>query len=177
MNFLSPMRPGISLPPLDEFTGELPPGWCYQCKVDDHRGMLSPGGTLYNRHGGLIADHKQRVFAPAIAEVRRLFPDQWVDLALMGYRTGTDHGKIVVLDLPDVAKGYVERWKIIQRPLPSWDSASSQLVCCLLLYDAAWAWKVAKRTPSSEGIIGRNPGSLYESGDSKNMLKSKWRKE
>lgn len=177
-----PMRPKIALN-RDGLRDLLPvlaaSNFVFQVKLNDERGVMTQDGKLFNRHGGALDPGKAAVFAPAIAELRRALPDEPLDLALLGFRTGGPwKGCVVLLDRPKQSDwGYevrtavsaVERWDVFSyRPPP--------LVSRLPIYQseqALSAFDKAVVRPGMEGLIGRAADRPYEFGDSAWMLKVK----
>jgi len=177
---MSPMRPAVSLPRLDTYPGAIPQGWLWQAKLNDERGMLSPEGMLVNRLRKPFAPHKVRAFGTALEMLVDLFPGEWVDLALLGFRGGFPAGSIVILDLPGRPGGFVDRIDIIQAPyfLPDLGEELPDSPGVLRLQTDWNAKELFLRTIGKtglEGVIGRRPGVRYAEGDSRDMCKSKWR--
>jgi len=176
---MSPMRPAITLPRLDTYPGASPQGWLWQVKLNDERGMLTPEGTLVNRLGRPFAPHKVRAFGTALGLLEAQFPGEWVDIALLGFRGGFPVGSIVVLDLPDRPGGFVERMSADTGTLflpEEGEVAPVGQILTLDYYDNAKS--IFLRTIGKtglEGVIGRRPGVRYAEGDSRDMVKSKWR--
>lgn len=183
-----PMRPGLSIPRLDQYAGPLPEGWHWQPKLDDERGVIErygPGASIYNRHGRPIASNKAHAFFEAAQELLNLFPDQDLfDVALLGFRGRTfPLGTIVLLDLPRVPKTWAGRRATVTERTLCWDPWESGpppdlVVNVLGLYlDRSGVYSYFASTqnlPGIEGLIGRDPAALYQQGDSKAMCKIKW---
>ena len=177
---MKPMRPGVSLPRLDTYSGAIPQGWLWQAKLNDERGVVSPEGGLFNRLGRPFAPHKVKAFAPVLWELRKQLAGEWLDVALLGFRGGFPVGSIVVLDLPDRPGGFEERvatTKMGEIFLPEeGESAPVGQVLCLDYYtDAKFLFAKTLGRTGLEGVIGRRPGVRYTEGDSRDMCKSKWR--
>lgn len=179
MSFVHPMRPGIILR-----EGIWPEGWSWQMKLDEERGILADG-KLYNRRGQRMADHKERAFEVALEAVTAIFDYPVLDLGLIGFRDigtwGTMRGAVVVFDLPTVDLPWIARHQLLLDlpPLPFGRKAewsSPFMVYRLLNYsDPAIAFALSKLLEGCEGIVGRNPSSVYQPGDSREMAKCRWR--
>lgn len=174
------MRPGVSLPRLDTYSGAIPQGWLWQAKLNDERGMVSPEGDLSNRLGQPFAPHKVKAFADALWTLRKQFAGEWVDVALLGFRGGFPVGSIVVLDLPDRPGGFEDR--LSGEALPFYEPERGLTLpdnpAVLRLSSYHDAKELFLRTVGKtglEGVIGRRPGVRYTEGDSRDMVKSKWR--
>jgi hypothetical protein len=173
---MNPMRPAIALPRLDTYAGAIPQGWLWQVKLNDERATVSPGTRLLNRLGQPIARHKAAAFEDALELAFRLF-DRQLDLALLGFRGEFPVGGIVVLDLPG-AGTYKERCipLSVLRPLSIGDIPSPGMVYRLENFeDPVALFKQTIGVLGLEGIIGRRPGAGYCYGNSRDMVKSKWK--
>lgn len=175
MDFIKPMRPGFKSMP-----GIWPKGWLWQLKVDEERGILADG-RLYNRHGDLVAPHKQTTFEVACRQARKLFANVTLDVGMMGYRDTQRlpefyRGCLIVFDLPTVQKPLEQRLALLndlfQFPGPLFGATLFRLES---FTDPQSAFEFSQEVPGCEGIIGRRPGSLYMSGDSRDMTKCRWR--
>lgn len=161
---MKPMRPGIELPRLDEYTGTLPEGWVWQGKLNDERATIYPDGRIENRHGAPFTPGKLAKLRHAIDAALREHSGQILDVALVGIREPSIPPRVVVLDLPQIKGPFAARWERIALDfrLPCYDDARQ-----------CWADHVGK--PGYEGIVGRRKSAGYEFGNSKSMMKSKWR--
>lgn len=161
---MRPMRPGVELPRLDEYTGILPEGWIWQGKLNDERAIIRPDGAVWNRHGHPFAASKLARLRHAIDAAIRAHPGQVLDVALVGIREPAIPPRVVVLDLPGVRGSFPERYSRIGLDfrLPCYD-------------DARQCWNAYRHQAGYEGIVGRRKSASYEFGDSKSMMKSKWR--
>lgn len=171
---ISPMRPGIVLPRLDQYTGAIPTGWIWEPKLDDERAILH-SGTLFNRFGRQLAPHKAKVFLPVIRE--RLGFGGFLDLALLGFRGHLPLGAVVLLDAPGKL-GYLDRkapfaqLPILELPMAAVPGTVYRLPHSM---DARALFESTINVPGLEGIIGRRPGAPYVEGTSRDMAKSRWR--
>lgn len=146
-SFPQPMRPGIRLQNLD-FAPKT--GWIWQPKWNDERAMMSPDGRVFNRHGNLFC-HKK------LAQFRFQPCGEWVDLLLLGFRTGAARA-VIVIDYPYREGGYCER-------MQEWDIHD----------DPTYCWTHHRKMSDVEGIIGRKADAPYCFGDSKNMIAIRWK--
>lgn len=165
---LSPMRPGIALPA--HYGGPFPAAWLYQVKLDDERAVYCQG-QFWNRFG--------RPFSPAKARVFPAPPFETADLALLGFRGHWEPGAIVVLDLPTIRRPFAERYAMLGG-LPVFDPWSMQPVPGTIyrlenFADPAALFARTREVGGLEGIVGRDPQALYVEGDSRSMLKWRWK--
>ena len=170
---ISPMRPGITLPRLDQYSGAVPAGWIWEPKLDDERAILL-NGALHNRFGRPLAPHKARAFAPAI---ETLPFEQELDLALLGFRGNLPLGAVVLLDAPG-KMGYLDRKSpFVHLPVLNFPMKAVPGTVYRLPHstDARALFESTINVPGLEGIIGRRPGAPYVEGTSRDMAKSRWR--
>ena len=171
---ISPMRPGIVLPRLDQYTGAIPAGWIWEPKLDDERAILS-GGELCNRFGRPLAPHKARAFAPALRDLVAL--GMPLDLALLGFRGHLPLGAVVVLDIPGRApyldrKAPLAKLPVLPRPMDAVPGTVYRLPHSM---DARALFEATIDVPGLEGVVGRRPGAPYVEGTSRDMAKSRWK--
>jgi hypothetical protein len=187
VNVILPMRPGYSLPPLDKPGAVFPKGWWWQAKLDDERGILTPDGRLLNRHGAPLAWHKAAAFRQAAMALGAKFPGEILDMALLGFRDASTfqnvRGAIVVLDLPGHARRPWSERREMLALLPELDALSgggAEIRPCGMYrlreeLDPVSAFGRSRMAPGVEGLIGRNPAAWYQPGDSREMVKSRWK--
>lgn len=183
MTFLYPMRPGLTIPDTDAGREMLPKDWLYQVKLDDERAVIDPMGNLWTRFGKPFDAAKARKFEPAIEELGDALPDlvlksaNWFDVALIGYRKTRAAFQVVLLDIPTAIGSYADR-KLLWRDLPFFRDDGDFLACQLFSFpDPKLAIGAARNMGDQcEGIIGRNPNAPYQSGDSDNMLKMRFKR-
>lgn len=171
---ISPMRPGITIPRLDQYTGALPAGWIWEPKLDDERAILLDG-MLYNRFGRPLAPHKAQAFAPALSDLAGL--GMPLDLALLGFRGHLPLGAVVVLDIPGKApyldrKAPLANLPILARPV---EAVPGRVYRLAQYIDARALFQETINVPGLEGIVGRRPGAPYVEGTSRDMAKSRWK--
>lgn len=175
------MRPGWSIPILDTYTGPTPAGWHWQVKLDDERCIVTPDGRTLNRFGEPFSPAKIRPFLGAITKLRERGGEAWFDLALLGWRCKGvwEPGSIVLLDVPS-SESWSMRWSNCVRLADELcvthvPGMADSIYVLDWTASATDAWTLSKSFPGAEGIIGRNPDATYESGDSRNMCKCKWK--
>ena len=149
--FPQPMRPGIRLKSLSSAPKE---GWIWQPKFNDERAMMSPDGRVFNRHGDLFCPKK-------LAQFRFRPCGEWVDLLLLGFRTGGPR-TVVEIDYPYREGVYFQRVR----------NAGAHLLC---FTDPLECWGTFHGRPGIEGIVGRKADAPYCFGDSDNMIAIRWK--
>lgn len=185
MTFLYPMRPGLTVPDTEAGREMLPKDWLYQVKLDDERAMVHASG-VYTRFGKPFDKVKLAKFTEALLELNRCLRNSvdldhcWLDVALVGYRKTRPPFRVVLLDIPTIDAPYLDREADICWALPWWEPGHDNYpeACRLPVYSTS---EVAIKNaiacaPQCEGIIGRNPHAPYQSGDSDNMIKMRFKK-
>lgn len=188
MKVLLPMRPGLNLGNAIPREWTLP-GWFWQPKINDERGMLRTiDGALFNRHGALMDRTKAAAFAGVLGELRGAFRNTpWLDLGLIGYRDADTfrdgRGSVIVFDIPGDAhdaRTWVERrGQLLCLPTLNLVAERPQAGLAYRFEDEEKAGLLFEATvgvPGLEGIVGRNGRAPYQSGDSKQMAKIRWLK-
>lgn len=182
-NALRPMRPGLKLVP-----SLFPKRWLWQLKVDEERGIFQDG-QLFNRHGLPLAFHKAQEFREAVEDAAALFPGHVLDLGLLGFRDSGNFrqlkGRVILFDLPTLRQPCLDRMAciagsglpVLKFGLLSEAAASNNRVFCLSTHTAEpeAIYQLSMVLPGTEGIIGRNPEAYYQSGESPDMAKCRWR--
>lgn len=178
MTFLYPMRPGLTIPDTEAGRDMLPKDWWYQPKLDDERAMVHASG-VYTRFGKPFDKVKLAKFNSALFHLAWTLGKSvdlstvWFDVALIGFRKTRPPYRVVLLDIPcDLS--YVTRM-IASCILPKFETGD--IVTRLTNANAETAMLHAKTLgPQCEGIIGRNPNTPYQSGDSDNMIKMRFKR-
>lgn len=181
MTFLYPMRPGLTVPDTEAGREMLPKDWWYQPKLDDERAMVHASG-VYTRFGkpfDKVKLHKflepLRVLCAALRN-RVNLDEAWLDVALIGFRKTRPPYRIVLLDIPSDLP-YREREALTAGVLPVVFGDGGYFVTRMPSRSAGLAFAIAASLgPQCEGIIGRNPDAPYQSGDSDNMLKMRFKR-
>ena len=180
------MRPGITIPRLDRYAGTLPEGWHWQVKIDDERGLIvhgADGPDLFNRHWHPLAAHKAKVFKDAATVLFTLYPGTALfDVGYLGFRGHWTLGSLVLFDLPKLPRPWGDRWEVVRAKTEPWNPLNGKLlplVCHLAeLPEAGDPRRLFAATADRqgvEGIVGRNPAALYQCGDSREMVKIRWK--
>ncbi len=170
------MRPGLTFRPFDEYPEDIPAGdWVLQYKLDDERAILTPDGQLWNRFGSPYARNKATRFDNQVKVLSSAFPGAVLDCALVGIRRPGQPHAVVVLDLPEHAGTFLERYDDIVQGLRG---LSAFGVSCLNLYamgEARYMLASARGFPDFEGLIGRRLGRPYVQGTSNDMFRCRVR--
>lgn len=150
------------MPSLDTGNPTLPEGWLWSPKYDDER-VVYAGGKLYNRHGRPFTKAKLWPELPVL--------DIRLDLLAMGYRTRTEKHWIlldVVGDAPFAERTQVsvEVWAHLREV---------DLRTFTHYHNARYVWDRYRNDPLCEGIVGRDPSAPYLFGETRRMVKIKWR--
>jgi hypothetical protein len=111
MKSINPAKPVASLLPAhhDEFAD----GFAHEGKLNGWRGLFNQKtGIGYNRYGQIASNHNLMVERLANAGIK----SPYIDCEIMGQRTKTGKGTIVVMDAfdPENPKPYAERMKEIE---------------------------------------------------------------
>jgi len=108
---IHPARPQASAVPANH--EEFSDGFSIEGKLNGWRGLFNQKtGIGYNRHGNIASNHNLMVERLANAGIKA----PYIDCEIMGQRTKTGKGTIVVMDAFDPAnpKPYAERMKEIE---------------------------------------------------------------
>lgn len=173
-----PMRPGLTLRPLDTHPEDLPPGeWYLTYKLDDERAVMLPDGSLWNRQGAPLAKEKAVRFARHAHMACAMLPDETLDVALVGIRRPYQGDFMVLLDRPDMGvSDYYLRMTATAVPVSLLiGQLSPTLVSRLPIFtwgpDPVFSW--TRKTDHVEGLIGRRANTPYRQGTSNDMFRSK----
>lgn len=176
-----PMRPGLTLRPLDEHPEDMPPGeWYLTYKLDDERAVMLPDGSLWNRQGAPLAKEKAVRFTRHAQMARAMLPNETLDLALVGIRRPAQGDFMVILDRPDTSvldyslrmtmAGVIPVWLyLLEGELPP--TLVSRLPIFTGRSDSVFKW--TRGADHVEGVIGRRANTPYRQGTSNDMFRSK----
>lgn len=188
MTILTPMRPGSEFrAPLER--SFVQPGWVWQPKIDDERAVIRVlDGQLFNRRGQPFDRQKARPFGEACDQLRATFGGhEWLDLGLIGYRDSqtfaASRGAVIVFDLPSLnGDPWVSRRQQLINRIPVLDLIAGEEAKFGMVYrfaDEELAGELFHRTrgvPGLEGVVGRLLAGPYVQGESKTMVKARWKR-